>query len=108
MALILRLEILAAKGGLASHGLEASKDCLSSPSPSPQRKQGGGSRGEEFGPVRASPSGPGSCLQLAPETGGFFPSHVIRRHNWWAALQDLEEDMTVSENILAEQLLSND
>ena len=69
VALILRLEILAAKGGLASHGLEASKDCLSSPSPSPQRKQGGGSRGEEFGPVRASPSGPGSCLQLAPEGG---------------------------------------
>ena len=58
--------------------------------------------------MRASPSGPGSCLQLAPETGGFFPSHVIRRRKWWAALQDLEEDMTVSENILAEQLLSND
>ena len=37
------------EGGFGIPRLEASKDCLSSPSPSSQRKQGGGSRGEEFG-----------------------------------------------------------
>ncbi len=34
-------------------------------------------------------------------------SYVMRRRAWWSALQDLEEDMRVSETILSEQLLMN-
>ncbi len=44
---------------------------------------------------------------LARQHNEPMSSYVMRRRAWWSALQDLEEDMRVSETILSEQLLAN-
>ena len=44
---------------------------------------------------------------LARQQNEPMSSYVMRRRAWWSALQDLEEDMRVSETILSEQLLMN-